>query len=260
MRAILNRCFGAKSHSVYDSIESDNMQSVVGHEPLGMPRDDFLAQARATSEVYYIKTHEYPPDEQEKAIYVVRDARAALASHRNYCRDIDMRTIPLECLILGVHPAIHWSNHVEAWLARPSVLLLHFEELSAPSRETLERISAFVGLSILQNFDLTFGDLHALNSEFFRAGRNDEGIVEVELECPALFWRTHGRVMQRLGYVDAVPELTFAGLRCVSEYLRAFCRLETSRKPALPYPPRLRASYRKHAWRVLAETFGSHSR
>lgn len=250
LRTILNRCFGAKSYSIYDSIESEEMSPVVGHVPLGMLRDDFLFQARASSETFFIKTHLYPPDEHEKAIYVFRDGRAALSSYRNYCRDIEKRSVPLECMVLGIYPKIHWSKHVEAWLARSSILPLRFEDLATPSRETLERISVFLGLPILRSFDLTFDSLHAIHPRFFRAGHNNGGIAEVERECPALFWRTHGELMQRLAYTASKPN--FSKLRSVQEYLRALLRLETSRTPVLPYPSGLRGRCREHIWRVLA--------
>jgi len=75
-----------------------------------------------------IKTHKYPSD-TKRAIYVIRDGRAATASLWNFYR----RRIRLESIIEGRTSFGTWSAHVNAWnpTERPNTLLLRYEDMEA---------------------------------------------------------------------------------------------------------------------------------
>jgi hypothetical protein len=81
------------------------LEDYVGHiEP------DSAGQLVFTSGIPLIKTHESPPDDNP-ALYVVRDGRAAAVSLWEYYN----RSIPLEQIIAGRHRAGTWSDHLLAW-------------------------------------------------------------------------------------------------------------------------------------------------
>ena len=201
LRTILNRCFGARSYSLYNTIETEKMADLVGHDSFHAAKDDFLAEARASDAPVFVKTHELPGDD-DKAIYVVRDGRAAVASYRTYIRDYTGQEVPFEQLVLGLKPWGPWGAHALAWADRPegTTLLLTYEETVRPDRALLDRIAAFVGLPVSQEFDLTFQDMRRSSWKFFSTGSNDRGIQAVDRQCPALFRLVNGEAMRRFGY------------------------------------------------------------
>jgi hypothetical protein len=220
-RTILGRCFNAKTYSIYNESRGENLVHSMG-------LNAFCTMARASDETFFVKTHELPsanndPDVygNDRTIYVARDGRAAMSSHKRYLLDVSQQNFPLEYIALGAQPIIGWSDHVTAWLGRPpeKQLLLHYEQLSNPDREVLEAISAFIRRPILRDFDVTFAELHARNPTYFRVGRNEPGVNEVERRCPAIFWSVNGAAMDRLGYGrpesgDApIPTVTLAEIR-----------------------------------------------
>jgi hypothetical protein len=236
MRMILNRCFEVVSHSVYDHIESDAMVPVTGHVFHAMDTVEFIEKARASPLPFFIKTHEMPPAADDLAIYIVRDGRAALESHRRYLKDIARRNFPLEYLALGAGPVPAWSDHVLAWTQRPSgnLLVLHYEQLVRPDEALLARISEFVRQPVRHPFDLKFSDLRAIDSRFFRFGRNEPGIQALEAQCANLFWAVNHKGMERLGYgvppalPDPIPEALLAQLRLALTRTRQLALQENS--------------------------------
>ncbi|MGI9169115.1 MAG: sulfotransferase domain-containing protein [Caulobacteraceae bacterium] len=207
-RTILKRCFDAKTYSIYDEKRNENLVHTMGLEA-------FCAMARASPETYFVKTHELPSDNndpeifgEDRTLYIARDGRAAMSSHKAYLEDISHQIFALEAIVLGAPPIIGWSDHVMGWLDRPAEkqLVLRYEQLSAPPREVLEGIAAFIDRPVLRDFDVNFADLHEKNPVYFRVGRNEPGIKEIERKCPAIFWTVNGQAMDRLGYGSPRPE------------------------------------------------------
>ncbi|HEX5226404.1 MAG TPA: sulfotransferase domain-containing protein [Bryobacteraceae bacterium] len=178
----------------------------VGHLHFDGTPEQMIARARVGDQPWFIKIHEHEFPEDEKAIYVVRDGRAAMASYRNFQRDIGKRDFSLEDIVSGKPPLVSWSEHVRWGLerSRETTLLLHYEELTCPSQDTFARIAAFTGLPVLRPFDVEFGELHAVRPELYGKGSNESGIAEVETRCSDLFWRVNGDAMQALGYSRGV--------------------------------------------------------
>lgn len=208
-RRILRRCFKVETHSIYDEGGTNLVHN------MGLAA--FSEMARASDDTYFVKTHELPsanndPEkyESDRTIYIARDGRAAMSSHRAYLQDVSQLTLPIEYIALGAPPLVGWSDHVMAWLARPAdkQLVLYYEELSTPNREVLEGLSAFIGRPLLREFDVTFAELHAKNPVYFRVGYNKPGIEEVERMCPEIFWGVNGAAMIRLGYGTPETDLT----------------------------------------------------
>ena len=102
---ILNRFFGVRTFSLYDDhtdIGADpTLAKLVGHRSHGMAPRDFVELARREAHRFFVKTHGKPHDNDEKAIYLVRDGRAALVSYFHYNRDILKTDISLPQIVKG---------------------------------------------------------------------------------------------------------------------------------------------------------------
>ena len=95
-----------------------------------------------------VKTHEYPTD-NNAAIYVVRDGRAACVSLWNFYHN----SRPLRAIVEGQQMFGKCSDHVRAWqpYKRPNTLLLKYEDMRSDLPTTLKKISDFLNIKIKQN-------------------------------------------------------------------------------------------------------------
>lgn len=208
LRVILNRCFGQLSQSIYDDNEFTDplVKSWVGLEPAGRDARAFVANARRADRGLFVKTHEAPPNDVNPAIYIVRDGRAAVVSHMHYLREVVGIHVELRDVIDG-KLSLSWGDHVRTWAfgGRPNTLVVRFEDLAAGTSATLRDISAFTGLPLLKDFDVTFDMLHARSPLFFRCGSNDDNISEMSTEDLEWFEARHGDMLRRMGYASAMP-------------------------------------------------------
>ncbi len=121
LRVILNRIFQLKTHSIYDDAHDiaadDETAEMVGHAPL--PDGFELQAARASDELYLIKTHELPPNHTDRAIYLIRDGREAVLSYANYRQTYHDPAISvaegLNEITFGLDLFGSWGAHVRAW-------------------------------------------------------------------------------------------------------------------------------------------------
>lgn len=91
---------------------------------------------------------------QAKKIYVYRDPRDVMVSYKQFMSGFDSRAAEQGLLDFVLAP--HWSGrgdrlgwwqtHVESWAARPDVLVIAYEELTAAPRRVLDRIAGVLGL------------------------------------------------------------------------------------------------------------------
>ncbi len=178
-RFILQSCFGARNN----------------HVPPGK-----LSEAREAGAVWFAKTHETDVPEDEPAICIIRDGRAALSSFHRYLRDFANSKVSLERVVQGRPRS--WSDHINWILSRdPSnTLVLRYEELIETHNFTLRRIATFTRLPLLRPFKNAFDAFHKANPKMFGVGGNGLGIAEVERECGEVFWRVNGDAMRALGY------------------------------------------------------------
>jgi hypothetical protein len=211
LRILLHRAFGIKTLSLYDDrgdIAARPMLSdVVGHQSHGMSAKQIYEYARNSDEVFFVKTHELPHDDA-KAIYVVRDGRAAIVSYYHYIQNISGRNISLSDLICGKEWPCGWSSHVDAWAfeGRANTLVLAYKELVGKNMQALTRVADFVGLPEPKNTSVDFAQLHAQFPRFFRSGSNENNIAELKGYDLELFWMLHGRTMARIGLNNPHPE------------------------------------------------------
>jgi hypothetical protein len=228
-RAILKRCFGADSYSIYSHSGPDRLAAFTGHRAFEGTIDELLETARASDAPWFVKTHRREPS-GDRMIYVVRDGRAAMASYRRFQRSINGLEFPLEQFVLGAEPIESWRDHVEWGLAsdRDTTLMLRYEDLVQPDDKLLDRISRFIGLPVLRPFDVSFAELRAAHPGLFGAGHNAPGIEAVESACPALFWLLNGEAMRELGYTDRARHWSVYLVREAMEEMTRFVARQTA--------------------------------
>jgi hypothetical protein len=171
-----------------------------------MGQSDFVASARMGADQFFIKTHGKPED-TAKAIYLVRDGRAAIVSHYHYRRAIAKENVSLAQVVKGHVWGGGWSDNIDAWVfsGRPNTLVIRFEDLVSDEAGCAERLADFLQLKMASSGRIDFSQLHAVAPSFFRKGSNTSNVSELEASCPGLFWQLHGQAMLRLGYVSSIP-------------------------------------------------------
>ncbi len=218
LRATFKSHFGIESCSVYAS-ESElplpGWQAMAGH----VDRPDSLQRMTEAEETYFVKTHELRPD-HHRAIYVVRDGCHAAVSYAHYIRRfsrgfLGIKWLPvapprnwnfrrvLRRVILGECDFGSWSDHVRAWSASRSVVVVRFEDLVADPAACVGRALAEVGHRAeprAAGTVPTFTELKSKWPKFFRKGAIARGSGEMPKPLLDLFWEKHGPVMRTLGY------------------------------------------------------------
>ena len=209
LRTILSRSFDLGSYEIYQRIArpvTAEVASAVGALTFAEPSNEaFLQRARAAGDLFLVKTHDAVPG-GDRAIYVVRDGRAALVSYQRYLTEVEHKTRTLRQLVRGRHWPGPWHSHVERFLARDpaNTLVLRYEAL-ASGHPPLDAIAAFLKVPVRRPFDVTFRELNDIDPKIFPTGSNDAGIAIVERDCAARFWRACGQTMDRLGYARPAP-------------------------------------------------------
>src|SRR5947209_9405031 len=131
LRLILAECFELGTKSKYPESSEAVLAFFGGH----------LAGER-----YLTKTHD-PPEDDNPAIYLIRDGRATIVSYYHYCRDYGL-PVSMENVIRGTVGFGSWSGHYDAWnpFKRPQTIVVRYEELAKNMEAPLERIAAFLGI------------------------------------------------------------------------------------------------------------------
>lgn len=192
LRTILWHCFGQKSASIYpkDLGGKIELESHVGHIEHQNGRIHF-----PENNLKLVKTHGISKDDR-KAIYVVRDGRAACASFLEFWK----RTLSLDTIIKGEHRFGSWSGNVNSWEPwnRENVLLIKYEDLRDDLDSSLERISDFLGIPLLGRTIPTRDEIASTDGQWVRKRSNwQDTFTEAQ---KLLFWELHGATMTRLGY------------------------------------------------------------
>ena len=148
LRTILKRCFDLCS---YEDVPIDrpgefrDNPDMIGHLEKQEAWDDFYAKALASPELFLVKTH-LPPRDEQPFIYAVRDGRLSVTSYRKFHRDYNNLDKSIISLIIGDDVCGDWTSHYRIWNDRPAAnkLVLKFEDLVNISDETLARIARFI--------------------------------------------------------------------------------------------------------------------
>jgi hypothetical protein len=194
LRTIFYHCFGFVSASIYPNDLGGNkeLESYVGH----IEHDNNEKVTFPVGAIPLIKTHE-PPQNNEKAIYVVRDGRAACASVWEFYK----RNISLEEIITGQYRFGTWANHISGWepWVRPNTLLLKYEELLCDLPTVLDSISVFIGSEIINSKIPERDTIADIDGRWVKKKSKWRDVFNEEhIE---LFNQTNGRMMEKMGYV-----------------------------------------------------------
>jgi hypothetical protein len=209
LRTIFRNAFGIKTYSIYDENEAkvfdaqSGVTEMVGHANFGSSPDAFLAEARRSAEPVLVKTHDPPSGAgADRAIYVVRDGRAACVSYWHFMNELVKRPTTFDEVIHGQIFPGSWTQHLAAWSPRrrPDTLLLRYEDLTGDVEAAIAAIERFLGIPRQRGFDVTFAEMHKAFPTFFRAGNNASNIREMDARLLELFERVHGHTMIEYGY------------------------------------------------------------
>ncbi len=208
-RTVLHQAFGFDTWSAYPegADGAGSIADVTGHREF---TPDFrLEDAAMADELYFVKTHD-PPRDNRKAIYLIRDGRATIASYYHYACNIRGDALEMADAIIGRIMFGPWAAHVMSWnpRQRPDTLLIKFEELVADPASFYPRIQEFVGREPRPDVTLPgFEQLQARNSTFFRSGSNEAWRKDFSEDDHNLFWSLHGQIMAEYGYCEPGAEL-----------------------------------------------------
>ncbi|MBR0776480.1 sulfotransferase domain-containing protein [Bradyrhizobium diazoefficiens] len=215
LRTVLKQSMGLSSRS--DSMdENDHVRDGdvwaidVGVEGILTDWNAFYRQASEADEVFLVKTHRPPVDDQP-AIYVVRDGRKACLSYLHFDRRFRSGTGSLAEIVVGIDRYGDWSSHYHAWAGRRNTFIVRFEDLVEPSAATLSAIADVAAYrGPIAPWRNPFDSLHAYDRFFFREGRvRWEGAPEWTPVIDALFFHLHQDLMVQLGYARGAEMARF---------------------------------------------------
>jgi len=211
IRTILKQTMGLDSYSddlgVKELGITGATRAEFGDMPLGMSWDDFYSQAVDSPDLYLVKTH-LPPRDNQPVIYIVRDGRQSIFSYWHYHQRFHQGySTGLMNLIVGCDYYGDWSGHYSNWFAAEDrkILLLRFEDLLQASPELIQEIASFIGYQGCPADWLNiFDKLHEDHPSFFRAGSPDwQSPGEWSEFVNGGFFLLHGELMCQLGYVNS---------------------------------------------------------
>src|SRR3954465_2141358 len=149
LRMMLHRVFGCKTHAKYQApdepVSPDGaVREATGKAPLPGPWDECYPRMARDAELHFVKTHDGPEDDA-KAIYLVRNGFAATGSYKSYLLDFGGHEFSLEAIILGEPQFGSWGSHLDAWgpLRRSNTLVLKYEDLVERPEQQIEKLSNF---------------------------------------------------------------------------------------------------------------------
>lgn len=222
LRILLRDCFGVETYSdSNDSLDigsSEAFASIVGHRHYKGDWDDFYAKAKSAEELIPIKTHDGPRD-GEKAIYLVRDPRAASVSYFHYYEKFGRMAMSMEDIIVGATPPGPWCEHVRSWrpAERANTLLLRFEDMKSSPESAIKAIADFIGKQPLRTSLAPFDKLQSSRPDFFRTGSNQKNLDELSGAQKALISMVNADVMREFDYA---PDATDGALELLRLYSR----------------------------------------
>ena len=208
-RTILNRVFGLETYSEYndrfDLGISEVVSSSVGHRTYAETWDDFYSRISVDDTINLVKTHG-PAQDDNPAIYIVRDPRSAIISQFHYFRShpLTRADFSIPQLIDGQSFGSDWSSNLDAWhpLDRPHTLFLRYEEILSEPDRIIALISDFLKMPVVAAWQNPFERQKELLPTFFRTASDQANLAEWTADDLHVLWERHCDWMSRLGYGD----------------------------------------------------------
>ena len=205
-RMMLHQVFGCTTYAKHYSEQRarNRTRTDPGARPLPGPWPEVYASMRDDRNcVYMVKTHDAPEDDQP-AIYVVRNGMAATRSYRHYLRDFNGLEFTLDQVILGMPLFGSWGGHLDRWnpLERPNTLLLKYEDLVAKPDKEFDRVAEFIRMPRQGEWKNNFQALQAVDPKMYRQGPGVSPDKEFSETQRQLFWALHADWMARFGYSE----------------------------------------------------------
>jgi hypothetical protein len=166
---------------------------------------EFYRQATASSEPHLVKTHG-PPVDNQPALYVLRDGRAATCSYWHFHRVVHPESSrTMTDLICGRDYFGDWSSHWHSWQRRSAgarTLVVRYEDLVSADAALLARIAEFCGITKPPKpWANPFSELHAASPQLHRRGSiHWDPPEEWTPLSDYLFAWAHGPLMMQHGY------------------------------------------------------------
>jgi hypothetical protein len=210
LRMLLKTYFDLSTYSKYndkaDIGAKDGFSKLVGHQSFEGQWSGFYQAAKDSVKINLIKTHDGPEDD-EKAIYLIRDGRASAVSYKNYLSHYSKLNCDLSDVITGSVNFGSWSDHVKAWdpQNRPNTLLLKFEDLVDDVEGTVKKLSKFLEMPAQKGSLPSFEELKKQYPKFFKTGSNQRNIERISSDQMAYLNYVAGDVLAKYGYVKNAP-------------------------------------------------------
>jgi hypothetical protein len=194
-RLLLRHCLGLRTGSLYPNDLGGNeaLEEAIGHVEHRTPGELLFEPG----ELRLVKTHALCVDAR-KAIYIVRDGRAATVSLWKF---FDGK-YPLRQAVEGKTEFGLWQDHVESWDPgnRPHTLLLRYEEMVQSPLKAVEAMSDFLSRPIISRTIPSREASLALDSKWITKGTDWREILPPDLKrrCVEL----NVRQLAGLGYIE----------------------------------------------------------
>ncbi|OCQ97437.1 hypothetical protein BCD64_21575 [Nostoc sp. MBR 210] len=217
LRTIIYQNFGFKTYSIFNHEQEHTGQvgEITGHIEYENSWEEFYEKASSSKDIFFVKTHLEPLDDQP-CIYVVRDGRMATLSYFYYIKNFRQHDSSLLELVLGDDIFGDWSSHFYKWnpFERNKTLVIKYEDLLNNSVLEIEKISNFISIeNPSKRWENPFDKLNELQPSFFRRGHKDwQQDVNWTPLMEKLFWNKHSHLMESLGYKQLNSETDFSDL------------------------------------------------
>ncbi len=174
----------------------------------------FYAQNAVAGEIVFVRT-QFPPQDDNPAIYVVRNGRESILAYHDYhnAEFPEFGRTVIE-LILGFD-FYHgdWTSNYRSWrpAERAVTLLLEYESVLQDPDGALREIAGFTGIRRpCLPWAAALDKVFESDPRFkYRAPYRWRPTQEWSQYVESLFWRCHGHLMAELGYSPLDPAADF---------------------------------------------------
>ncbi len=213
LRVLFGRLFGRATYSIYEETADKEINA-----GLASPRR--LAEMAPSPELFLVKTHELPGQDDHRAIHVVRDGRDSLVSYARFVLEYEKKHVDpsspdlfasvLRELVCTDAYFGGWGRHALVWGRRKAPTAhIRFEDLIADPIPVLNEALQALGIRMpsIGGVVPSFTDLRRWSPGGFREGRIGGHRGQMSAELEDLFWARHGGAMRRFGYANRKREV-----------------------------------------------------